>query len=370
MHYTVFTLADGKDHMIKLPVSVGEAVDKLTILDIKTKRIVNNADSKKEHDLLHDMLRETVEAYPYHYKLLRSVNESIWVLQDEIRAMDKPSGDKCIDILNKNDMRFRIKDALNRLANSALREQKGYPPRCALFIGHLGLGDMIGLNGAVRYVALHHDETHLVCKESNAAAVAAMYADVPSIRLLMVTHGGYTVPPSDTTRGEAVAFDPALYTTVYRSGFYAYPRAAMDDLPSCFYRDMGMDPSIRHTFFHVPPTAASKTLMSILGDRPYIFTQQKSSGDLVSLVTWDKHALLTIDPNVNVYSPGDAFYEIAEQFINKPFFDYVDTLVNASEVHTVDSSFYCLASYLPLKASSKTCHNRVTGALIASYDFK
>jgi len=355
--------------MIKLPVSLGEAVDKLTILDIKTRRIANAADSQREYDLLYDALRETVEAYPYHYRMLRSVNESIWILQDEIRAMDAPSGDKCIDILNKNDMRFRLKDAINRLANSAIREQKGYPPRRALFMGHLGLGDMIGLNGAVRYAALQHDEIHVVCKASNAAAVSAMYADMPSIRLVLVYHDGYTQAPTDTAQGEAVVYNPSDYTTVYRSGFYAYPRTAMDDLPSCFYMDMKMDPSIRHTFFSAPSTAESKALLAHVGDRPYAFVQQKSSGDFVSLVTWDKHDLLTLDPNVNVYSPGDAFFEIAEHFVNRPFFDYVDMLIHAREVHTVDSSFYCLASYLPLKATSKTCHNRSTGALIASYTF-
>ena len=356
--------------MIKLPVSIGEAVDKLTILDIKMKRIANAEDSSREYRLLYELVGDNVEKYPYHYRLLRSVNESIWVLQDEIRAMDKPSGEKCIDILNKNDMRFRLKDAINRLANSTIREQKGYPPRRALFIGHLGLGDMIGLNGAVRYAALQHDETYVVCKASNAAAVAAMYADMPSIRLIEVTHGGYTLPPSESSPGEAINFNPADYTTIYRSGLYVYPRASMDDLPTCFYNDMNMHPSIRHTFFSVPSSAGSKELLTHIGDRPYIFVQQKSSGDFISLVTWDKHAVLTIDPNINAYSPGDEFYDLADKFVNRPFFDYVDTLINASEVHTVDSSFYCLACYLPLKSTSKTCHNRVTGALIASYDFK
>jgi hypothetical protein len=354
--------------MIHLPVSLGEAIDKLTILDIKTVRIANSADSKREYALLYEKLRNIVETYPYQYRLLRSINDDIWVMQDELRAMAKPDGGKCIDILNKNDMRFRIKDAINRAANSELREQKGYPTKRALFIGHLGLGDMIGLNGAVRYVALQHDETYVVCKETNRAAAEAMYSDMPSIKIVIGAQSGYIEPPTPTTQGEAIQYDPKNFTTVYRSGLYKLNPSPMNDLPSCFYLDMGIDQAVRHTFFHVPHSQASKDLHATL-KVPYIFTQQKSSGDFVDLVKWDRTETLTIDPNVNVYPSDHPWYEIAQAFVNRPFLDYVDTIENASEIHTVDSSFYCLASYLTLKASKKGCYDRVSGALIPSYAF-
>ena len=368
MRFGVYTVDYGKKYMIHLPVSLGEAIDKLTILDIKTARIANSADSKREYDVLYEKLRDIVETYPYQYRLLRSINDDIWIAQDEIRAMAKPDGGKCIDILNKNDMRFRIKDAINRAANSQLREQKGYPPKKALFIGHLGLGDMIGLNGAVRYVALQHDETYVVCKETNRAAAEAMYADIPSIKIVIGAQCGYIIPPTPTTQGEAIHYDPKDFTTVWRSGFYKLNPAPMNDLPSCFYLDMGIDPAVRHTFFHVPHSQASKDLYAAL-KVPYIFTQQKSSGDFVDLVKWDRNEILTIDPNINVYASDHPWYELAQTFVNRPFFDYVDTMENASEIHTVDSSFYCLASYLTLKASKKGCYDRVSGALIPSYAF-
>ena len=355
--------------MIHLPVSLGEAIDKLTILDIKMSRITNSSDSRREYEMLYEKLRDIVEPYSYHYGLLRSVNEDIWVMQDELRAMLEPSGEKCIDILNKNDMRYRIKDAINRVANSVLREQKGYPAKRALVLGHFGLGDMIGLNGAVRFIALQHDETYLACAPSNLATVTAMYADMPSIKVVAGAQSGYIKPPTATSPGESVNYDPTFFTNVYRSGFYKQGHELMNDLPSCFYRDMGLEPAVRHTFFHVPHSQASRDLHSMIGGLSYIFVQRKSSDNFTDLVKWDRNEVLTIDPNVNIYSPGEPWYDLAQVFVNRPFFDYVDTIENATEIHTVDSSFYCLASYLTTKAVNKKCYDRVSGALIPSYTF-
>jgi hypothetical protein len=51
--------------MLHLPVSLGEAIDKLTILDIKLDKITDNRrdDVKKEYDLLYDKLQEFIVKY-------------------------------------------------------------------------------------------------------------------------------------------------------------------------------------------------------------------------------------------------------------------------------------------------------------------
>jgi hypothetical protein len=356
--------------MITLPVSVGEAIDKLTILDIKCRKIKDSQHSKREYDILYEALREYVTSFPYQYKILRSVNEEIWNLQDEIREMSAPSGEKCIEILNKNDMRFRIKDNINKLTQSYLREQKGYAPRRALVIAHLGLGDHIGLNGAVRFLALQYDEVAVVVRDNNYLSVKAMYADNPAIRLLVFgNRADYLRQPTSTSAGECIDYNPEDYTAVYRSGFYAYPRHGFDELPHTFYRDMGMDPSIRHIYFNVPRTGSTYELYKPFENQKYIFVQQKSSDTFTNLITWDKDETLTLDPNVNMYEPGHKWHDLANTVVNKPFMDYVLLLENADEVHTVDSSFYCLACYLTLKAHTKRCYARDTGVLIPTYTF-
>lgn len=357
--------------MIRLPVSIGEAIDKLTILDIKCKRIEDperKGHCKIEYDLLQQELKEYVDSMPFYYKQLYTINDEIWLMQDDIRA--RPDPQKCVDIVDKNDMRFRIKDVINQSVRSYIREQKGYPARRALVIGHMGIGDHIGLIGAVRYIAMQHDETVVVCKRYNGGNVQAFFADNPTIKLWLVD-GPYLLEkyPSNTQQGEVVVYNPDDWTNVYRSGFYKLPNAGFDDLPKTFYIDMGMDPAIRHTHFHVPVSATAKDLYETIRNEPYIFVQQRSSSHMTDLVKWDINEILTIDPNINLYPSDHIWHDRAQMFVNKHFLEYVETIKHAKEIHTVDSSFYCLSCYLPLDAVVKRCYARETGAFIPAYDF-
>jgi hypothetical protein len=348
--------------MITLPVSLGEAIDKLTILDIKCKRIADSDHSRREYDILKEHLKDYVDTYAFQYRLLYGINDEIWTMQDEIRNASS-SYDKtplCLRILNKNDERFRMKDTINKLSNSTLREQKGYPLRKAFFISHLGLGDHIGMNGAVRYVALQHDETHVVVKDCYKTTLAAMFADLPSVKLFII--------PEHTLSIEQLV-DLSQFSNVYRCGCYVQNPHSWEDLPNCFYRDMNIDPSVRHSHFHLPRTEASAVLFEPLRDMRYIFVQQKSSSHFTPLITWDSDEVLTIDPNKNMYEPDHRWYTLADSFVNRPFFDYINVIENADEIHVVESSFYCLASYLPLRARVKSCYARQTGALIPKYVF-
>ena len=357
--------------MIRLPVSVGEAIDKLTILDIKCKRIRDperRQHCQKEYDILYEELKQYVDSMPFYYKQLYNVNDEIWVMQDDIRV--RPDPQKCVDILDKNDMRFRIKDVVNRAAKSYIREQKGYPARRALIISHMGVGDHIGLIGAVRYIAMQHDETVVVCKRHYAPNIQSFFADNPTIRLWVIDSPYLEGKnPSETQAGEAVVYDPADWTTVYRSGYYKIPHCDFNDLPKNFYIDMGLDPAIRHTHFHVPTTDNAKVLYEKVRNQPYIFVQQRSSSNFTQIITWDIHETLTIDPNVNLYPKEHRWHELAQSFVNQPFLDYIETIKHAKEIHTVDSSFYCIACYIPLDAEVKRCYARETGAFIAKYDF-
>ncbi len=355
--------------MIHLPVSIGEALDKLTILDIKCQKIqdtVKRSHCQREYDLLRAELASYVDSNAFYYARLRDVNLQIWEMQDDIRV--RPDPQKCVEILDKNDMRFRIKDVINQSVQSYIREQKGYPVRRALVIGHMGLGDHIGLVGAVRYIAMQHDETVVVCKRQYAGNVAALFADNPTIKLWLVD-GAYTKQPTDTSAGEVVPVDRSKFVSVYRSGFYAYPNHGFEPLPVCFYLDMGLDPEVRHTHFHVPTTQGAKDMYERVKDIPYIFVQQRSSSHKTPLVTWDIDETLTIDPNLNVYSEGHKWYDLAQSFVNKDFIDYTLLIQHAKEIHTVDSSFYCLACYLPLDAEVKRCYARESGAFIPTYTF-
>ena len=114
-----------------LPVSLGEAIDKLTILDIKLQKIndARKLDVQKEYDLLYSKLDQFVTKYSDLYQTMKKVNILIWDMMDLLRD-GSISADEylrvCKECIEFNDIRFRVKNKINYTSNSELREQKSY----------------------------------------------------------------------------------------------------------------------------------------------------------------------------------------------------------------------------------------------------
>jgi hypothetical protein len=123
---------------IKVPVSVGELVDKLVILEIKAERI---EDAGKRANVVHerDLLRDTVAAeVPGSARLneltaaLKHVNELLWVIEDDIRDCEraKDFGQRFIELARAvyvtNDKRAALKKDINLLVGSDIVEEKSY----------------------------------------------------------------------------------------------------------------------------------------------------------------------------------------------------------------------------------------------------
>jgi hypothetical protein len=121
---------------VHLPTSIGEAIDKLTILDIKLERITDiakKADVQREHDALlkHSELNNFVKTHADLYNTMKKANAIIWDMMDVLRdGASRVSTEEylktCKDCIEFNDIRFRIKARINQASNSELREQKSY----------------------------------------------------------------------------------------------------------------------------------------------------------------------------------------------------------------------------------------------------
>ena len=116
---------------ISLKVSIGEAIDKLTILEIKLNKIKDDRkkDVETEYFYLFEELKKYAEKFKFYYDFLKEVNLKIWELQDEIRSNHQNFISKAEDILFLNDARFVIKNKINSISNSKFNEQKGYTKR-------------------------------------------------------------------------------------------------------------------------------------------------------------------------------------------------------------------------------------------------
>lgn len=120
-----------------VPVSWGELLDKMTILEIKRERIATHearANVVREYEALHGigctaLADEEADAL---FRSLKAVNEDLWEIEDAIRAEEESAefGADFIrlarSVYRKNDERAAIKRAINQRLGSALVEEKSY----------------------------------------------------------------------------------------------------------------------------------------------------------------------------------------------------------------------------------------------------
>lgn len=117
-------------------VSLGELVDKMTILKIKTERIKDNSKvllAQAEFDALKETLTKLkLDGIESYFNELKTVNEKLWVIEDDIRnceAQKKFDGefiDLARSVYKTNDERFRVKNSINMKYNSGIKEVKSY----------------------------------------------------------------------------------------------------------------------------------------------------------------------------------------------------------------------------------------------------
>jgi hypothetical protein len=123
---------------IEIPVSFGELIDKLTILEIKKSKITDNEKLKNiqlEFELLNKKyqtkLKDTKELQVF-YDALLEVNHKLWKIEDKIRILEnnKEFNEEFIDLARSvyklNDERFAIKNQINKTFDSEIQEQKEY----------------------------------------------------------------------------------------------------------------------------------------------------------------------------------------------------------------------------------------------------
>ena len=123
---------------ILVEISVGELLDKISILEIKKEKIKDSEKLKfinDEYNVLKDQLNKNVKSdqkLDELFKSLKEINSKLWVIEDDKRLCEKNSdfGDKFIklarDVYLLNDDRAKIKLEINNHTGSKIKEIKEY----------------------------------------------------------------------------------------------------------------------------------------------------------------------------------------------------------------------------------------------------
>jgi hypothetical protein len=123
--------------MIYTPVSVGELIDKLSILQVKKTKITNEEKLEyinKEFELLYNLSSVYLDNKQLEtlYHILVKTNSKLWDIEDQLRVLEseKKFNDEFVELARSvyftNDERFSLKNQINKITDSEIREIKEY----------------------------------------------------------------------------------------------------------------------------------------------------------------------------------------------------------------------------------------------------
>jgi hypothetical protein len=123
--------------MIRVPISNGELIDKITVLQIKSEKIKDEAklkNIKKELKMLEKLFETNLKDKDVDplFTRLKEINLKLWEIEDRLREKErkKEFDSEFIELARgvyyTNDERSRIKKEIDRLTGSQITEEKSY----------------------------------------------------------------------------------------------------------------------------------------------------------------------------------------------------------------------------------------------------
>lgn len=223
-----------------------------------------------------------------------------------------------------------------------------------VFLPHMGLGDVILVNGMLRYLAKSYKTVGMPCKENNLLTVRRMFEDMDNLFLLPVVGGlKYTSAQEDVKQAQMLAKTYKLYGYDYVGlGFFGnrfreFEQAIHNKTMTYeefFYLEAGVPFEEKWNSFKLNRNPWRELdLFDRFGVSPgqYVFLHDDPDRGRVI----DRSIL---PPGLPVITPKEMFYR-------GDILDYGYVMESAKELHMTNSSFADLADFFNLPADQKKC---------------
>ena len=114
---------------IQIPISIGELLDKISILSIKSQYTINQYVSKELQDLI-KIAKESQVYNDFYLTKLLSINRKLWKIEDDLRVLEKSQDfdetfiELARSVYKTYDLRASIKKEINEKYKSSYKEVK------------------------------------------------------------------------------------------------------------------------------------------------------------------------------------------------------------------------------------------------------
>lgn len=222
-----------------------------------------------------------------------------------------------------------------------------------LIISHLGLGDHIPVNGAVRrlYADKNFNTMYIVVQDQFYKHVSFMYRDLPKVQYIKVPNGSSVF--DESVRGQMNNFGGAIYNCWW------YQTPNIKYIEENLFTSLGYDWTERYNSFSIPRDydREQQVYKEIIGDsqEPYIFV----ADDIKRGYTIDPFKASSLPNNTRVIRSC----ELLDYFI----FDLITIIEKAQETHCMHSAFFTMIECMNL--NKIYLHNSYIGKInpIESY---
>lgn len=237
----------------------------------------------------------------------------------------------------------------------------------AVVLTHLGMGDMLSISPAVKYIAHRYALVYVFSKQKYLDNAIALYENTPNIK--PISHGTIELNELNDIREILSRFD--FQFDLFACGMYKQNRSPFEQIPDNFYRDLGLHTSIYDNWFSLPDRFYSIDNVFMNKGIDCIFLCGRSANSDITQFIKDNVSsdLLIIDPAINHYDFPDPRHAIAASYISKPIFEYVHVLQRAKEIHVIDSAFSLLAKFTGNPNAKKYLYLN-SGATVSTNFFK
>jgi hypothetical protein len=170
-----------------IEISEGEALDRLSILEIKKENITEESrlvEVEKELQQ-YNKIQSIKNKYSIYYKLLYYVNQKIWDRTNAIKeriTFDEQYALWSFDVFEWNQQRFRMKDIVNRLENATIKEQKSYSKKSIVYL-HNEHTSFEEIMSRLFYLLLSYDNVQLIDSEQIVEYKSSILSSLPSLNI-------------------------------------------------------------------------------------------------------------------------------------------------------------------------------------------
>ena len=286
-------------------VSIGELVDKYSILDIKRKKITDplkNVEINKELYKLKDA-EFYIKKYDFFYNILLYINEKIWDMTDVIKKMIVSDPEYSIisnEIFEYNQKRFRLKNFFNIFFDSEIKEQKSYSIKCCkVYIENEEI--FLQKIPELYYLSIDHDQLYIetsiknkiknIFKSPNITFIETEYTSTINLQDYKIDCPIFSYKPINYIGGGRLG-DFILSLSVINEMFYKTGRKA------CLYL------SNKGDTFSFGLEKSYKDIYDLIISQPYIssFHIYDNQSVDIDLTLWRQSPLLYVKNWFHIYS--------------------------------------------------------------------